>query len=585
MDIGVPRLCAAALLLTNATVFATPSDDLARVLDDHWAWTLKQNPVLATGLGVRTYDAMLGEQSPESIARSTRDMQGFVARLEKIPAKELPAAGKLNRAILLRDLSTSVQGMVFGQKYMLFTNRGGWHSGFSALPYSMPFFTVADYRSYVARLGDYPRYNAEGIATTKLALKGNYTQYCQSMAGFEKTINAQVVDKVADSPFMRPFDKKPATISAADFDGLKARAELAITGSVIPAYREFYTFYTREVMPKCRQSPGVSSLRDGAAYYQFRIREQTTTDKTAAEIHALGLSEVARIVAEMDAVVAAAKFQGSRKDYVRYLRQDAKFAAPSPQALVDINAAFMKYVDGQMPKLFGKLPRLPYTVLAMQDDVAEGNTTAYYEPGAAEAGRAGVYRVNTTKLPERYLFEIPALGMHESVPGHHLQIALQQELDLPMFRRHTSFFTAFVEGWGLYSERLGIDIGVYDTPEKNFGRLSYEMWRACRLVVDTGLHTKGWSRGQAIEFMLENTALSRSNIEAEVDRYISWPGQALAYKIGELKIRELRTRAETKLGDTFDLRAFHDAVLENGAVPLDVLEAHIDSWIAARAKV
>jgi uncharacterized protein (DUF885 family) len=575
---------AAGFLVIATPAVATPSGDLTAVLADHWAWTLKQNPTLASELGVRTHDGKLGELSPESFDRAASDMRGFVSRLEKIPPDALTPAERLNRQVLLRDLTNGVDGMAFGEKYILFTNRGGWHSGFSSLPYSMPFFSKADYESYIGRLNAYPRYNAEGIATTKLAVKGGYTQYCRSMQGFEKTINAQVVDKVADSVFMRPFDKKPATISEADFAALKSQAAAAITQKVIPAYAAFYTYYTKEVAPKCRKTPGISVLKDGPAYYQFRIREQTTTAKTADEIHALGLSEVARIKAEMDDVVKAAKFNGNRKAYVRYLRQDAKFAAPSADALVSTNAAFMKHVDGLLPKLFGKLPRLPYTVLAMQDDVAEGNTTAYYEPGAAEAGRAGVYRVNTTKLPERYLFEIPALGMHESVPGHHLQIALQQELDLPNFRRYTTFFTAFVEGWGLYSERLGLDMGVYDTPEKNFGRLSYEMWRACRLVVDTGLHAKGWSRQQAIDFMVDNTALSQTNIEAEVDRYISWPGQALAYKIGELKIRELRARAEKALGDTFDIRAFHDAVLENGAVPLDVLEVHIDAWIGARAK-
>ncbi len=564
---------------SSVTTFAA-SAELKSVLDDHWAWTLKNSPRLATELGVRDYDDRLGELSAASFDRVTQEMKSFVARLEKIDAKTLDEAEQINRDVLLRDLRNNVDGMSFGQKYMLFTNRGGWHTGFSGFPEDAPFFTKADYESYVARLNDYPRLNAEGIATTRLALKQGYTQYCDSMRGFENSISAQIVRDVATSGFLKPFKVKPATISAADFAGLKDRAAIAISTKVIPAYQAFYDFYTRDYAPKCRKSPGISSQKNGAAYYNYRIRDQTTTNMTAEEIHALGLSEVARIKAEMETVVAEAKFKGTRKDYVAYLRSDPKFAASSPEELVATNAAFMKTVDGYLPKLFGRLPRLPYTVLAMQANVAEGNTTAYYEPGAVMAGRAGVYRVNTTKLPERYLFEIPALGMHESVPGHHLQIALQQELDLPNFRRYASFFTAFVEGWGLYSERLGLEMGVYDTPEKNFGRLSYEMWRACRLVVDTGIHAKGWSRQQAIDYMLENTALSRTNIEAEVDRYISWPGQALAYKIGELKIRELRARAEKALGDKFDVRSFHDAVLENGAVPLDVLEAHIDRWIA-----
>lgn len=575
---------ATALWAATAAATFAASADLTEVLKDHWAWTLKNSPRLATELGVRDYDKQLGELSVASMDRETAEMKGFITRLEKIDPKTLDEAERINRDVLLRDLRNNVEGMGFGQRTMLFTNRGGWHTGFSGLPEDVPFFTKADYESYVARLNDFPRLNAEGIATTKLALAQGYTQYCQSMRGFEKSISAQIVTDVEKSGFLKPFKVKPVLISAADFADLRARAVTAVTGKVIPAYQAFYDFYTKDYAPKCRKEPGISSQKNGAAYYTYRIKDQTTTAMTAEEIHALGLREVARIRAEMDSVVADAKFNGTRKDYVAYLRQDPKFAATSADALVATNAAFMKHVDGYLPKLFGKLPRLPYTVLAMQSDVAEGNTTAYYEPGAALAGRPGVYRVNTTKLPERYLFEIPALGMHESVPGHHLQIALQQELDLPNFRRYTSFFTAFVEGWGLYSERLGLEMGVYDTPEKNFGRLSYEMWRACRLVVDTGIHAKGWSRQQAIDYMLENTALSRTNIEAEVDRYISWPGQALAYKIGELKIRELRARSEKALGDKFDVRAFHDAVLENGAVPLDVLEAHIDGWIARQKR-
>jgi uncharacterized protein (DUF885 family) len=573
----------AGVFLASTSALATASHDLARIIDDHWSWILKENPTLATELGVRTYDAKLGEQSPASIDRQAEDMKTFVARLEKIAPDSLSPAEKMNRAILLRDLSMAVQGASFGEKYMLFTNRGSWHSGFASRPFDMPFFTRADFESYISRLNDYPRYNDEGIATTRLALKGRYTQYCQSMAGFEKSINAHVVDKVADSAFMRPFDSKPSTISEADFAMLKAKAADAVSTRVIPAYAAFYTFYMKEYAPKCRKSPGISSLKNGPAYYNFRIQEQTTTKMTADEVHALGLREVDRIKGEMEQVVQATRFNGSRREYVNYLRINPKFAARSADELVTANAAFMKHVDGLLPKLFGRLPRLPYTVQAMQDDVADGNTTAYYEPGAATAGRPGIYRVNTTRLPERYLFEIPSLGMHESVPGHHLQIALQQELDLPNFRRHFVSFTAFVEGWGLYAEHLGIEMGVYDTPEKDFGRLSYEMWRACRLVVDTGLHAKGWTRQQAIDYMLDNTALSRTNIEAEVDRYISWPGQALGYKIGELKFRELRARAEKALGEKFDVRAFHDAVLENGPLPLDILEAHIDEWIAARA--
>ncbi len=569
-------------LLMAVPVAGAESKTLQAVIDAHWAWTLKEDPLLATDLGVRDYDNTLGDQSPANYVAQEKAIRGFVSQLEKIDSSTLTAAESVNRNILLSSLRNRLSGFAFGQKYMNFTNRGGWHSSFAQLPSRLPFVTVADFQSYIARLNDYPRYNADGIATTRLALKGGYTQYCESMRGFEKSISAHIVEPkdIETSVFLKPFNRRPAAIAETVFASLKQQAVLTVQGKVVPAYATFLKFYQQEYVPRCRKLPGVSSLKDGAAFYAHRIATQTTTRKTADEIHALGLTEVARILAEMDAVVAEAKFKGTRGDYVKALRSDPKFAATSADALMVANQAFMKRVDGEMPKLFGRLPRLPYTVLPIPNDIAEGNTTAYYEAGAAATGRAGVFRVNTTALPERYLFEIPALGLHEAVPGHHHQIALQQELDVPHFRRHAAFFTAFVEGWGLYSERLGLEMGVYDTPEKNFGRLSYEMWRACRLVVDTGLHAKGWTRQQAINYMIENTALSRANIEAEVDRYISWPGQALAYKIGELKIRELRARAETQLGSRFDVRRFHDAVLEHGAVPLDVLEANINTFIA-----
>jgi uncharacterized protein (DUF885 family) len=574
-------------LVTLTLLMAVPlaraeSKALQAVLDAHWAWTLKQDPLLATDLGVRDFDTTLGDQSPASSVAEEKAIAAFVSQLEKIDSSTLTDSERVNRDILLSSLRNRLGGFAFGQKHMNFTNRGGWHSGFAQLPTRVPFVTAADFQSYVARLNDYPRYNAEGMATARLALKGGYTQYCESMRGFEKSISAHILEPkdIDTSVFLKPFRRRPAGVAESTFASLKQQALQAIKDKVIPAYAAFLKFYLQEYVPRCRKLPGASSLKDGAAFYAHRIATQTTTRKTADEIHALGLAEVARILAEMDAVVAEAKFKGSRADYVKALRSEPKFAATSAEALMTANQAFMKRVDGEMPKLFGRLPRLPYTVSPIPDDIAEGNTTAYYEAGAAATGRAGVFRVNTTKLAERYLFEIPALGLHEAVPGHHHQIALQQELEVPNFRRHAVFFTAFVEGWGLYSERLGIEMGVYDTPEKNFGRLSYEMWRACRLVVDTGLHAKGWTRQQAINYMMENTALSRTNIEAEVDRYISWPGQALAYKIGELKIRELRARAEAQLGSAFDVRRFHDAVLEHGAVPLDVLETNINDFIA-----
>jgi uncharacterized protein (DUF885 family) len=573
-----------ATLMLASTAVAAPKSPFALLLDDHWAWVMKNNPVFATTLGERRYDDQLGELTVASFDRQTAEAGALISRLQAINPQSLSAADKLNYIILLRDLKEGAEANGFPQRLMLFTNRSGWHSSFAGMPDDVPLFNDADYKSYLARLKAYPKLNAQGIATTRQSIAAGMVQSCEPMKGFEKSISSHIVSDVEKSVFWQPFKKKPDAISEANWVTLVADAKSTIMTQVVPAYQAFYDVYVREYQPKCRASFAVRDMPKGADYYAYRVRTQTTTDLTPAQIHKIGLDEVARIRSEMETVVKQAGFVGTRADYVAKLRTDPQYYAKTPEELMQRTGALMKYVDGEMPKYFGRLPRLPYTVKPIPDASAPGNTTAYYEGGAAETGRAGVYRVNTTELNQRPLFELPALSLHEAVPGHHHQIALQQELSLPKFRKHVAFFTAFVEGWGLYSERIGIEMGLYDTPEKDFGRLSYEMWRACRLVVDTGLHSMGWSRDQAIAYMLDNTALSKANIEAEVNRYITWPGQALAYKIGELKIRELRAKAEKSLGRNFDLRRFHDAVLENGAVPLSVLDDHINSWIPTQEK-
>jgi uncharacterized protein (DUF885 family) len=360
---------------------------------------------------------------------------------------------------------------------------------------------------------------------------------------------------------------------------LSLEAKATIETVINPALKKHLSWFENTYRPACAKAPGVSAQPGGSAYYDFRIRQQTTTKLSADAIHNIGLSEVTRIRNEMVGVAKNAGFE-SREAFIKHLRSDPKYFAKTPEEIMEKVARITKVIDGKMPSLFRKLPRLPYGIKEIPAEIAEGTTTAYYNPGSPQIGIAGYYYVNTSKLDQRPLWEIPALSVHEGVPGHHHQIALQQELDLSDFRKNGAFFTAFVEGWGLYSERLGIEMGLYDTPAKDMGRLSYEMWRACRLVVDTGVHSKGWTKQQAIDFMRDNTALSDANIEAEVNRYISWPGQALAYKLGELKIRELREFSTKELGDKFDLAAFHDLVLSQGAVPLDVLEMMVKEWVA-----
>ncbi len=574
----------AAALLSAAIItpaHAAPADDYIELREEIWQWVLDSSPSLATSIGDRRGDGKLGDMSLEAYDRQIAESKAYLTRLNAIDETALSNDMKVDLAIVKRSLTDNIEGSAFDHsRYVLFTNRGGWFSGFASTPYRSPFFTKADYESYVMRLNAYPDMNAQGIARSREAVARGLTQACEPMEGLAARIETQIYENVEESPFWRPFAERPASISEAEWADLTVKARTAIKESVFPAYEEFSDFYLTEYEPQCRTgTPGVLATPNGDAYYAYRVKSFTTTDMTPDQVHQLGLSEVARIRAEMVEVSAEAGFD-TREAFIEHLRTDPQYYAKTPEELVDAASALAKHIDGFMPKLFGTLPRQPYTVSPIPAAQAPGNTTAYYEPGSLQTGQAGIYRVNTTELDQRPLWELPALGVHEAVPGHHHQIALQQELDIHPLRSNGTFFTAFVEGWGLYSERLGIEMGLYDTPAKQMGRLSYEMWRATRLVVDTGLHSKGWSKQQAVDFMLDNTALTEGNIDAEVNRYITWPGQALAYKIGELKIRELRKRANDALGADFDLRAFHDAILENGSVPLDVLDAHIDRWIA-----
>ena len=572
-------LLAAACL--SSAALAGPTDDLKKVIDDHWAWYLSVNPMQATDLGVRDYDMRLSDPSLAQADREAKAALGFVARLDAINPAALTPADRVNRASLRRMLAEQVEGNGFGQRAVTFTTYYGWHTGFAGYPESAPFATRRDYDSYLARLAAYPAYNAAQVAVTRKGLGDGYAQPCAPLQGFETSIATHVVDAPEKSVFWAPFAKpRPAFIREAEWSAMQDRARSLIEVGIVAAYRDFLAFYTNDYAPKCRAEVGVGSTPDGQAYYAYRTRVMTTTDLTPEAIHAIGLKEVVRIGAAMDKVAADAGYT-DRASYVAHLRSDPKYYAKTPEELLKETAWTAKQIDDWLPKLIGKLPRLPFSVKPIPADQAEGTTTAYSEWGSVATGRAGVYRVNTSKLDQRPLYELPALTLHEAAPGHQTQGSLQQELALPPFRKYATSFTAFVEGWALYTESLGEQMGLYDTPEKKMGRYSYEMWRACRLVVDTGMHAKGWSKAQAVAYMTANTALSAHNIDAEVNRYITWPGQALAYKVGELTIQRLRKKAEAELSDKFDQRAFHDAVLGQGPVPMDVLETQIDAWIAA----
>lgn len=569
-------------LVCTAPAHADASKAIKKLVDEVWATTLKEQPIYASALGVDTYAGEVGDYTLAAQDRRAADAATFLKRLDAIPLSELDAATKVEAGILRRTLNSTVEGNRFGQRAINFTTYSSWHQQFAGMAQNLPFKTKADFESYNMRLKQYARVNDENIEVANVAIKGKYTQPCETLTGFEGTVSGLIANDVTKSRFFAPYTgKRPEGISEIEFDMLAGTAAKTIQTVIHPALSKQLAWYTASYKPACAKAPGVSAQPGGDKYYAFRIREETTTDLSPEQIHQIGLKEVARIRAEMVEVATKAGYP-SREAFIQHLRTDPQYYAKTPEELMEKVARMTKSIDGKMPSLFGRLPRLPYGIKEIPAETAEGTTTAYYNPGSPEIGLSGTYFVNTSKLNQRPFWEIPALSVHEAVPGHHHQIALQQELPLSDFRKYGVFFTAFTEGWGLYSERLGIEMGLYDTSAKDMGRLSYEMWRACRLVVDTGIHSKGWSKQQAIDFMTDNSALSAANIEAEVNRYISWPGQALAYKLGELKIRELRSMATKELGAKFDLAAFHDAVLGQGAVPLDVLEQQINDWVATK---
>jgi uncharacterized protein (DUF885 family) len=574
-------LATAASVALSAPAFAGTTEDFHQLMDEYWAAYLKDSPLTASSVGVQTYDRELGELSLAEFDRQAAEAQAFLTRLRAIPAASLAPADRSNQAVLQRALEDQIMLNGFGQRQLLYSSLGSYHEYLATMGENIPMRTKADYDNYLARLALVPaRMKSYSDMSVKAASEG-YTQACEWMKTLPGSTLAMVPADVTQSPFYGPFSAtRPQAVSAADWSSLQSRARAEISGPIAASYRAFSAVAASQLVPKCRKVDSVSAQPQGKDYYAAQARYHTTTDLTPDQIHQIGLQEVARIRAEMEAVAKKAGF-ASREAMIADMRTNPKWYVTTPDELLRQTAMVTKTIDGKMPAYFGRLARLPYGIRPMTAATAPTDTTARYQQGSPEGGIAGFYLVNTTKLDQRPLWEIPVLSVHEAVPGHHQQIAIQQELDMPQWRKATTFFTAFVEGWGLYSERLGIDMGLYDTPQKDMGRLSYQMWRATRLVVDTGIHSKGWDKARAVAYMKDNTALTDANIDAEVNRYISVPGQALAYMIGKRKIEELRARAEKALGAKFDVRRFHDAVLGQGAVPMDALEAQIDAWIAS----
>lgn len=556
------------------------SSDLVR---EYEAYARSVDPITAGFEGHRPSLSLLPDVSPEAIARRRATLTQFKTRLAAVNPAGLGAEWRADYLPLVRTVDAELERIPFDLERIAFENDSGFFSLMGYLAISTPIRTKEDAEAWIARLEATPKWYDQNIANLRRGLATGMVQPRPVVEAAMVQIRAIPANAEA-STLYAPMKTLPATIPAAEAAALQARAKAAIDNGIIQKQRAFLTFMEREYQPRAPASLAIRDRPNGAALYAYLIRHHTTTRMTPDEVHALGLAEVARIRARMQTVMAQAQFNGTFAQFLHYLRTDPRFYAKTPEDLLMHASEIAKRADDKLPGLFRTLPRLPYGVRPVPAELAPTYTTGRYSPGSQQNGVAGAYWVNTSKLDQRPLYELPALTVHEAVPGHHLQIALAQErTDLPWHRRNADV-TAFVEGWGLYAEYLGEEMGIYRDPYEMFGRLSYEMWRACRLVADTGIHWKRWSLPQARKCFEENSALAPHNITTELERYVSWPGQALGYKIGEIELRRLRTKAETALGPAFDVRDYHDAVLREGAVPLDLLEAQIDNWIAVQKR-
>ena len=538
-----------------------------------------EHPGFATDLGEPRSQDRLKDLSPAGVERRQQMDRNALALLKTINRGELSGDNLVNYDLLIDSLQANVRGQQFPGHYMQMNQMGGPQQDIAALLAMMPNARVGDLENQIARMEALPAYIDQSIALMTKGLEAGVTPPAITLRDVPQQIRNQLVDDAAQSPLLTGFAEPPASIDPLQADTLRKRAETVYSQQVVPAYERLLEFTESVYLPGARESIAMREMPDGEAWYRHNVAVRTTTNLSPQEIHDIGLREVARIRAEMDEIILSTGFAGSFADFLTFLRTDPQFYHTTAEGLLREYRDIAKRADPELTKVFGHLPRTPYGVIEVPSYAEQSTTTAYYQSGSLKAGRPGYYFANTYALETRPRWEMEALTLHEAVPGHHLQISIQQELeDVPWFRQAPSY-TAFVEGWGLYSESLGEEMGFYKDPYSKFGQLTYEMWRAIRLVVDTGMHYQGWSRQQAIDFFKANAGKSEHDIVVEIDRYIVWPGQALAYKIGELKIKELRAYAEETLGEAFDIRAFHDEVLGKGAVPLKVLEANVRDWV------
>jgi uncharacterized protein (DUF885 family) len=589
---GLSMICCLNVVPVAAQVQATAgatasvaqrSKDLSKLFSEIWEDRLKHSPELASFLGDKRYNDQLSDYSTQEVNAALARGRGFIQRLSEIDTTGLPDQERLSAELMLRSLIDDQEGAKFKEWEMPVNQFSGFHTELPRLVNDLQFDTVKDYDDYIARLKKVPTAFSQITTNMELGIDEGRVPPQYLLEKVVAQTQALADQKPADSPFVLPLKKFPKTVSAADQKRISDELLETIGTQVLPYYQRFAKFLKVEYVPKGRKDPGAWALPNGDAYYAYRIRQSTTLKKSAAEIHQIGLDEVKRDETEMLAIVHKLGF-ADLKSFSAALKTNPKEHPASKEALLGAYRSYIAQMQPKLPGLFGTLPKAQLEVVAVPAFIEKDQAAAYYNQGSPDGKRPGRVNVNTYNFAERSLAPVEAVSYHEGIPGHHLQISIAQELTgLPEFRKQ-SYYTAFTEGWALYSERLGKEIGFYQDPYNDYGRLEADIWRAIRLVVDTGVHSKHWTRQQMVDYFHDHSAIDETNIQAEVDRYIAWPGQALGYKMGQLKILELRQRAQAALGSKFDLKAFHDVVLDSGALPLDVLEQRVDEWIATQKK-
>ncbi len=553
--------------------------DLSSIIKDYQDFKDHQSPFNQDIAG--DTNRQLPDLSPNNLKQQQQALQVIYHRLEQVDTKRLKRDEAINHAVLSYTIKNQLDSYINKEHYMPLTAESGFHVWISRIKSQVSFKTEQDFRDYLARLSALPKYFDQQMYWMDKGIEAGITQPKVVLVGFEDSIKAFIKTDVTTSSYYQPFLAMPEHFSIQLKLQLQAQAAETISNSVMPSYQKYYDYMVQRYQPNARNNIAATSLPNGENYYLNRLQHYTTLPLSVEEVHQTGIAEVNRIKLEMNNIIKQLGFKGSFADFVHFLRTDKQFYATSAEGLLKEASFIAKKMDAQLPRFFKTLPRTPYGVIEVPANIAPKYTTGRYS-GPARDDQPGNYWVNTYRLDRRPLYVLEALTLHEAVPGHHLQGSIAREMEnVPKFRNNT-YISAFGEGWGLYSEYLGIEAGFYQNPYSDFGRLTYEMWRACRLVVDTGMHAKGWSRGRAMNYLADNTALSLHNVKTEIDRYISWPGQALSYKMGELTIKKLRKMAEQALGEHFDLREFHDQVLKNGSMPLSMLETLIVEYIAEK---